>query len=300
MKSQGGKAAFAFMMPALLIMGLILFFPIGYSFFLSVIDSNSFEFFTGQTKVVGGDNYVELAKDASFWNSLLLHAVFIVATTVVEVGLALVVAIYLDRVFPISKAIQTFLILPMFMIPVVSGLSFRFIFNPESGVWGQIFYFFGKEAPDLLGDPFLAMGVVILQDIWRMWPFLFLIIYAGLQAIPKELYEAMTMDGAKLKQLIKYLIVPSILPTLYIATILKVIESLKAFTEIYVMTGGGPGESTSILSMYIVKQVTEFSKFGTGSAASLVLFFLAFGVTLVFSQLTKAKMRAPTVHSTVT
>ena len=111
-----------------------------------------------------------------------------------------------------------------------------------------------------------------------MWPFLFIIIFAGLKAIPRDPIEAIKLDGANLWQTCRYVIIPSLKGTIVVATLLKVIESLKAFTEIYVMTGGGPGESTTILSMYIVKQITEFSEFGFGSAASTLL--LAVGVLL--------------------
>lgn len=293
MLNQSQRAALYFIGPASLFVGLILIFPVAYSFFLSVIDANNLAFFSGTTEFVGLRNFSELMSDDAFWNSLWLHSVFIVITTSVELVIALCVAIYLDQIVQIPRSLQTLLILPMFVIPIVSGLGFRYIFDPENGVWGQMFYMFDMQAPDLLGDPFWAMGVVIVQDVWRMWPFLFLIIFAGLQSISKEMQEAMKMDGANFFQLVRYLILPALKPTIFIACVLKVIESLKAFTEIYVMTGGGPGESTSILSMYIVKQVTEFSKFSTGSAASLVLFLVGMLMTYVVGLLYRSNSSKP-------
>jgi len=111
-----------------------------------------------------------------------------------------------------------------------------------------------------------------------MWPFVFLVIYAGFKSLPREPIEAVTLDGASRWQAFRYVILPMLMPTLFVAVLLKVIESLKAFTEIYVMTGGGPGEATSLLSMYVVKQAFTFFKVGYGAAVSAVL--LCVGVTL--------------------
>ena len=162
----------------------------------------------------------------------------------------------------------------MFVIPVVSGLTFRFIFDPESGVFATIYFWFNMEAPDFLGDPTLAFTTVIAQDVWRMWPFIFVILYAGLKSLDKEILNAAKIDGATPLQRFWYIILPAMKATILISIILKTIESFKAFTEIYVMTGGGPGESTSILSMYIIKQLTDFNRYGFGSAISVVLLYV--------------------------
>jgi multiple sugar transport system permease protein len=177
----------------------------------------------------------------------------------------------------------------MFVIPVVSGLTFRFIFDPESGVFASIFYWFNLESPDFLGDPTLAFLSVIAQDVWRMWPFIFIILYAGLKSIDTEILNAAKIDGANMLQRFRYIVLPAMKGTIIISIILKTIESFKAFTEIYVMTGGGPGESTSILSMYIIKQLTEFNRYGFGSAVSMVLLLSAIIFSLVYGYAIKGE-----------
>lgn len=267
-----GAVAMAFMGPALVLFVCILVFPIGYSIYLSLFDTTIATLVNGGDSFVGLDNYVALMRDASFRNALWLLCVFVVLTTVIELVIALSVAVYLDQILVVPKFVNSLLIVPMFVIPVVSGLTFRYIFDPNEGVIGALYGVFGLAAPGVLGDPVLAFGAIVVQDVWRMWPFLFLVLYAGLKALPHEPIEAVRLDGATHWQAFRYVLLPMMKGPLLVAVILKVVESLKAFTEIYVMTGGGPGESTSILSMYIVKQAFTFFNLGMGSAASTLLF----------------------------
>ena len=267
-----------FLGPALTLLLLILVFPILYSINLSLFNADGASWFNGSSSFIAFDNYIRLATDTSFLNSVWLLFLYIFATTAIELSIALVFAIYLDQVIQVPSWLRTLILLPMFVLPVVSGLTFRYIFDPDGGILGQLYLLFDKEAPDMLGNQLLAFVLVVLQDVWRMWPFLFIIIFAGLKSLPKDPIEAIKLDGANFFQTCRYVIIPGIKGTITVAILLKIIESLKAFTEIYVMTGGGPGESTTILSMYIIKQLTDFSEYGYGSAASTLL--LIFGVTL--------------------
>jgi multiple sugar transport system permease protein len=212
-----------------------------------------------------------------------LAAFFTLTTTIIEILIAGSVALFLYFQKPIPRVIEVLLILPMFVLPVVSGLTFRYIYDPNDGPLSSIFNALGYEPMSPLADSFWAFWAIVLQDIWRMWPFLFLIIYAGLKALPKSAQEAAKMDGASTREIIRYVILPALRPTLAIAIGLKVMESLKVFTEVYVMTGGGPGDSTSLLSLFVVKQAFHFFQVGPASAASIVLLVLgmslAWGVT---------------------
>lgn len=275
--------AWAFLGPAVLLLLAILVFPIIYSFCLSFFEADGASWFAGTSKFIGFNNYLMLLNDPSFAHSVWLLAAYIVITTLIELAIALGLAIFLDQILKVPSWMRTLLILPMFVLPVVSGLTFRYLFDPEGGVLGTVFYWFNLEAPDMLGDPIGAFFVVVMQDVWRMWPFLFIIIFAGLKGLSRDTIEAVKMDGANLWQVCRYVILPGLKPTIVVAVLLKVIESLKAFTEIYVMTGGGPGESTTILSMYIIKQITDFSQYGFGSAASTLLLTTGIGITLILA-----------------
>lgn len=274
------RHAALFLGPALGLLTLILFLPIVYSLNLSLYQADGASWFAGSSTFVALDNYWQLVRDGSFINAIVLLSIYIVVSTLVELGIALGLAIYFDQVVTVPKWVQTLILLPMFVLPVVSGLTFRYLFDPEGGILGHLYLLFNSEAPDMLGDPVLAFTVVVVQDVWRMWPFLFIIIFAGIKSIPRDPIEAIKLDGANLWQTCRYVIIPSLKHTILIAVVLKVIESLKAFTEIYVMTGGGPGESTTILSMYIVKQITQFAEFGLGSAASSLLLIFGVGLTI--------------------
>jgi len=226
-------------------------------------------------------HYKNLLGQSSFWNALGLAALFTLVTTALELLIGLVISLFLYFQRTLPRIIEILLILPMFILPVVSGLTFRYIYDPNDGPLSFLFDALGYEPAAPLADPFWAFWSVVLQDIWRMWPFLFLIIYAGLKALPRSAQEAARMDGANTWQVIKHILLPALRPTLGIAIGLKIMESLKVFTEVYVMTGGGPGESTSLLSLYVVKQAFHFFQVGPASAASVLL--LVIGMSLAWS-----------------
>lgn len=286
---QQKRHVFAFLTPALSVLLVLLLVPIVYSLWVSLKQASGMDFFQGNAPFVGLENYSKLVQDPEFLNSLWLLLVFIALSTSIELLLATSLAIYMDQCIKPFRWLQTMMVLPMFVIPVVSGLGFRYMFDPEVGAVASVFYKLDLLPPDFFGDPFWAMGLVILQDVWRMWPFLFLIVLAGLKAMPREPVEAMKIDGATFLQIVRFLIFPALKHTLLIAVILKVIESMKAFTEIYVMTGGGPGNSTNILSMFVVKQITDFSNYGYGSAASILLLVLGVIAAVIFAQLNQVR-----------
>jgi multiple sugar transport system permease protein len=230
-----------------------------------------------------------LVGQSAFWNSLSLAALFTVTTTTLELVIALSVALFLYFQRTLPRLVEVLLILPMFVLPVVSGLTFRYIYDPNDGPLSSVFNALGWEPLAPLSDAVWAFWAVVLQDIWRMWPFLFLIIYAGLKALPKSAQEAARMDGASTSIIIRQILLPALRPTLAVAAGMKVMESLKVFTEVYVMTGGGPGDSTSLLSLFVVKQAFHFFQIGPASAASILL--LGLGIALAWS-ITKLQNRA--------
>lgn len=230
---------------------------------------------------VGLKHFKSLLAESSFWNSLWLAVSFTISTTLIELTIATLIALFLYFQRPISRLLEVLLILPMFVLPVVSGLTFRYIYDPNDGPLSIVFEFLNLEPISPLADSFWSFWAIVLQDVWRMWPFLFLVIYAGLKALPKSAQEAARIDGASNNALIWHIVLPALRPTLAIAVGLKIMESLKVFTEVYVMTGGGPGDSTSLISLFVVKRAFHFFQVGPASAASIVL--LVLGMTLAFT-----------------
>ena len=287
MQANKNNHALYFLTPSFSILMIILFIPSLYTFYLCFLKSSGFQ--SSEPSFVGFQNFINLFYDREFRDSSKLLMIFIVATTSIELVIGLVCAMYVNEFTPQNKLLQTILILPLFVLPLVSGLSFRYLFDAESGVIASLFFNFGLEAPDFLGSHWGSFAIVVAQDVWRMWPFMFIIILAGLKNIPKDQMEAIKLDGASFWQQSIHVTLPALRNTILVAVALKVIESFKAFTEIFVMTGGGPGDSTTILPIFIVKQMTEFRDFSYGSAASYILLFASLGTIMIFHRFSQSK-----------
>lgn len=268
-----------FIFPGACLLLLLLGWPIVQSAVSSLSEQSSS--MAGSAQFVGLAHFKTLLSQSSFWNSLWLAVSFTVSTTLIELTIATAIALFLYFQKPVGRLLEVLLILPMFVLPVVSGLTFRYIYDPNDGPLSVVFRYFNFEPFSPLADSFWSFWAIVFQDVWRMWPFLFLVIYAGLKALPKSAQEAARIDGASNKALIWHIVLPSLRPTLAIAVGLKVMESLKVFTEVYVMTGGGPGDSTSLISLFVVKQAFHFFQIGPASAASMVL--LALGMSLAWT-----------------
>lgn len=226
----------------------------------------------------GLESYRGLFANRSFVDSVKVMLAFTVVTTILELGFALAVALAFEYVIKLPGLVKTLLLVPMFVIPLVSGLTFRYLFDPLDGAAAEILRLFGREAPDLFSSGAGAFGLVVWQDFWRMWPFVFLILAAGLKTIPKDLLEAFEIDGGSLAGAVRHIVIPLLVPSLLVAGGLKAVESLKAFTEIYTLTGGGPGTATTTLSLFIVRE--GFESFRVSSAAAAGTLLLALGLTL--------------------
>ncbi len=288
---HSSKSIWFFVIPGLALMLFLLAWPIGQGLLTSLSDTASHAG-SAERVFVGLKNFEALLAKPAFWNSLKLAVSFTSVTTLLELMIGLIVALYLYFHKPVYRILEVLLILPMFVLPVVSGLTFRYIFDANNGPFSEIFDRLGWEPISLLADPFWAFWAIVIQDVWRMWPFVFLIIYGGLKAQSKVGQEAAKIDGASTFQIIYHVILPALRPTLVVACGLKITESLKAFTEIYVMTGGGPGDSTTLLSIFVVRQAFHFFQIGEASASSILL--LCLGAGLAFS-VTKYQNRSKSI-----
>lgn len=286
-RTMSHRSVLLFVLPGCTLLLLLLGWPIVQSAVSSVTGSQTP--LDAQSASFGFMHYKTLLSQSSFWNALGLAVSFTASTTAIELCIATLVALFLYFRRPIHRALEVLLILPMFVLPVVSGLTFRYIYDPNDGPLSVVFQWLGFEPISPLADSFWAFWAIVLQDVWRMWPFLFLVVYAGLKALPKSAQEAARLDGATHRTLIRHIILPALKPTLAIAVGLKVMESLKVFTEVYVMTGGGPGDSTSLISLFVVQQAFHFFQIGPASAASMVL--LALGMMLAWT-VTKRQTQA--------
>jgi multiple sugar transport system permease protein len=282
-KGRAGETSpFPFLTPAFVVVFAVLIFPIFFSLYVSFFKwplSSGM----GAREFVGFANYAELARDPDFWNSLKLQLGFIFIAIPIELFLGFAVALLLNRDFFGARFVRSLLLLPVFFLPVLSGMTWRFMLQPRYGALNNLLISLGFPEITWLGDPFYAYTAIIVQDVWRMWPFMFMLLYAGLTAIPGELIEAAEIDGAGFFRRLKLVIIPLLMPTILTSLLLRIIDALRVFSEVYVMTEGGPGTSTMLFSLYTHRQAFGYMKVGMASAMAIFLLVLSivFAVTLV-------------------
>jgi len=281
-KTGGFGSPVPFLLPALLVVFVVLIFPILFAFFVSLFNwplSGG----GGDRTFVGIGNYVELAQDPGFWNSLWLQLGFIFVAIPIELILGLAAALLLNREFRGGRLIRSLILLPVFFLPVVSGMTWRFMLQPRYGALNNLLIAMGAPEITWLANPQTAYAAIIAQDIWRMWPFVFMLMYAGLAGIPEEMLEAAEIDGASYFAKLFKITIPMLYPTILTALLLRIIDALRIFSEVYVMTEGGPGMSTTLFSLYTHRIAFGHMKMGLSSAMAIFLLILSivFALTLV-------------------
>lgn len=276
------RAPFLFLAPAILIVFAVLIFPIIFSLFVSTWDWPLSEG-AGIRRFVGLGNYTALTRDPEFWNSLKLQLGFIFIAIPIELFFGFAAALLLNREFFGSRIVRSLLLLPVFFLPILSGMTWRFMLQPRYGPLNALLISLGAPEITWLGNPSTAYAAIIIQDIWRMWPFMFMLLYAGLTAIPQELMEAAEIDGAGYWRRLGSVTIPLMIPTILTAILLRIIDALRVFSEVYVMTEGGPGSATMLFSLYTQRQAFGYQKVGMASAMAIFLLIVSivFALTLV-------------------
>lgn len=270
--------AWLFLMPALILLGIFVFYPIVYLAYLS-FTSGSFT----RTGVhwVGLNNYRRLWTDPEFWQVLGNTLYFTIATVIPSLILPLGLAVLLDRI-PFRAILRTIYFIPAVTSLVAVGLGWRWLFQTD-GIVNGILTQLGISPIAWLSDPTWAMPVMILFSIWKQLGFNLVVFWAGLQTIPTNRYEAAALDGANDWQQFWYITLPGLRPTLIFVTITTVIFTLRSFEQPYVITGGGPLNSTNLLVFYTYEQA--FAQFDFGYAAAVTTVLLTITLILVYVQL---------------
>jgi multiple sugar transport system permease protein len=270
---------YAFILPCVLMLLLILGFP------MTIAVLNSFTPLWSEVKTFTLENYVKLARDDLFWNSLLITFRFVGGTVLLHLIVGLAVALALNAQIKANRFFRVIAILPWTVPDVISGLIWRFMYNPTSGIINNLVRSSGvtKTYIEWLAHPKLALPSVIFSDVWRGYPFVMIILLAGLKAIPRELYEAARVDGASAFQEFRHITIPLLKRMIIVAVALDTIWQFRRFGLIYNMTLGGPGHIiynmtlggpghiTEILSLYVYKQYFKYFNFEYASAVAVVM-----------------------------
>lgn len=259
-----------FLAPSVLMLLAVTIFPLFYSLLLSF---NSWNLASqAGWKWIGFQNYKAIfTLDPSFKSSLATTAIYVFGTVGVEFLLGLGMALILNRQFKGQGTLRTIVMLPMMMTPVVVGIVWRFMYNPELGMVNYLFSLVGLPQRVWLGEDTTALLSVMIAEVWEWTPFVALVLMSGLHAIPQEPYEAAGIDGANAWQAFRYITLPLLKPTIMVALLIRMMDSFKAFDVIFATTRGGPGISTEILSLYTYRNGFKFFQMGYAAALSYVM-----------------------------
>ena len=267
--------------PAVLVLLLVYAYPILRALVLSLFTEN---LSTNLEPTFSGlENYSRMAQDGRFWLSIGNTAIFTVCSLVMELLLGLGIALTLDQSFRGRGWVRTIAILPWALPTALIALAWRWIFNGEFGVWNDMLMRLQiiAEPVSWLGDPNWAMVGVIAADVWKTTSFVAILLLAGLQSIPQDLYEAHAIDGATPLQSFRQITLPLIMPQIVIAMLFRFAQAFGIFDLIQVMTGGGPGGATEMVSLYIYATVMRYLDFGYGAALVVVTFLILIAVVAI-------------------
>ena len=223
-----------------------------------------------RTSWVGADNFVRALGSAAVRHSLVITFIFVVASTVLSVVLGTATAILTDRATRLQRLAQNILVWPAIIAPVVVSVLWVLILNPQIGVLNTLLGTLGLPEQGLLGSGTGAMAAVIGVDVWHWTPLVYLLVYSALKGIDPEILEAAALDGASTARAARHVVLPMLAPALLAAVALRTVMGVKVFDEMYLLTRGGPGDSTTIISLLIRGIVFDDVDLGYGSAVSLV------------------------------
>ena len=266
--------------PALVLLALLTFYPLGRTLGLSFFATDYG--FAGAT-FIGFENYLDLMGDRFFLQAVRNTVVFTLAATALEVGLGLALALLLDRAFPGRGLLMTLMLAPFVLSTMVVTAIWRAWFHFDVGYLNNWLRALGVTPVAWLFDPDLALWSIVLVDVWQTVPFAFLIILAGLRLIPRDVYEAARIDGAGTWRRFVDMTLPLLSPYLLIAALLRCVESFKLFDKVYAMTGGGPGQATETVSLFVYRQGFRFFDIGLASAAAVTMIVIAGALAIIYA-----------------
>jgi multiple sugar transport system permease protein len=264
-----------FITPALALLFLITVYPVLYVFYLSLRRELLIFHIS---RFVGLGNYLFLLQDDRFWNALKNTAYFTAVSVSIELLIGLSIAILLNRPSRFKGLVRAVVLVPWAIPTVVSARMWEWIFNSDFGVLN---YLLGAKI-NWLGDPFWAMHAAILTDVWKTTPFVVILLTAGLQVIPGELYRAAKTDGAGNWAIFRRITLPLLMPVILVVLIFRTLDAFRVFDVIYVLTGGGPANTTETLSIYAYKVLFQTLQFGYGSALSVMVFLLIGSISIFY------------------
>ena len=259
--------------------------PIFYGIYISFLDIKLSSFLPPQ--FVGFDNYVAAFKAPETWATLRITLAMMILGMLVQIPLGMALALVLHRNLKGSKIFSSILITPMLLTPVAVGLTFRFMFDTDLGIINWVLESVGFEKINWLGQQTTGILAVILVDSWQSVPFVMLLLVAALGSISPQLYEAASIDGATTRQTFWKITLPLITPTLLVVVMIKIMDFLKLFDTLFMLTRGGPGNETTTLGLWTYKTGFIFLEFSRAAALGVLIMIITAPVYLLWRRSTK-------------
>lgn len=263
----------AFIFPALFFVLLVGIFPLLYSLYVSFHQYN-----IAKTQIpfkfVGFYNYIRLLCDPIFWNSFKLTFIFVIIAVTLELVLGTCLALLLLNDIKGRNIFRSLFLIPMVITPIAVGLMGRFIFDDNVGIVNYFLRIFKLPTPIWYGNPKIALTTMIILDVWEWTSFIFILVLAGLMAIPKEYYEAAKVEGANFFGELFKITLPTLRNVFLLAVMIRVIDAFKEFDKIYIMTKGGPNFATDLISIRAYTIAFKEFNIGLGTAFSIMILIL--------------------------
>jgi multiple sugar transport system permease protein len=257
--------------PAAVLVLLIFVYPILRTLTLTCMHLNLETGF--QPRFAGLDNFARLAADSRFLNSLRVTILFTAVSVAMEFLLGLLSALAVERIRRGRRIARTLLLVPWALPTAVIAVLWMWIFNDQYGAINALLLKIQAIHSPIawLGNPRSAMLAIIMADVWKAFPFVFVVLLAGIQSIPQEMYEAIEVDGGKSWHKFRYVTLPFLMPFVFLALIFRIVQAFAVFDLVYVLTGGGPGGATETVSVYGYYVFMRYLDFGYGAALVVVV-----------------------------
>jgi len=258
----------AYLGPGWLLLLSIVLIPLGLGLWISLRNGS---LLASNSSFIGLANYQKLLTSALFWDAVKVTAAISVASLAIQLPLGFLLAVVVHRELRGTRVFRSSLLMPLLLTPVAVGLMWRLMLNVDNGVVDGLLGVFGVQPVDWLGDRTMAVVSVVVVDSWQNTPFVMLLMLAGLQSLPVGPLEAAHMDGASAFQRYRYVILPLLAPVALVVVMIRVIESVKLFDIIYILTSGGPGTATQNLSLLDYRLGFTFLSTSRAAALGIIL-----------------------------
>jgi multiple sugar transport system permease protein len=286
---EGKGFPYLMVAPTMLVLTIVGVIPFVYTVFISFQETS----FTRTVGFNGVDNYASLISDPVFWKALGVTTLILLIAVPIQLSLGLAIALVMHRGILGSRFLAPVLLLPSVVAPTVVAIIWKIML---AGTWGFLTYqvvdrFSLLEGGSVLGLPRSALATIMMIEIWQWTPFVALALFAGLQALPLSPYRAAAVDGASRWQIFRYLTIPMLLPLLAVLLLLRTLDSFRIFDTIFVLTGGGPGTATQVISIYLYKSVFQFWELGRAAAGAVLIWVIFFFFATILYRLFSNRLK---------